>query len=115
MELPLATVFSILFAGASIPPETMMHFPPCLISPLFSWFQYIFPPVSRKLFFPPYFYKFPPVLGKFICFLHTLRVFIFPLLSFIHSFIHFEHFYSAPSRRLLRSAPDSSTAKKESF
>ena len=35
--------------------------------------------------------------------------------SFIHSFIHFEHFYSAPSRRLLRSAPDSSTAKKESF
>ena len=39
-----------------------------------------FPPVSRKLFFPPYFYKFPPpVLGKFTCFLHTLRVF-FPLL-----------------------------------
>src|SRR6218665_3067519 len=34
---------------------------------------------------------------------------------YIHSFINFEHFYSAPSRRLLRSAPDSSTAKKESF
>ena len=33
----------------------------------------------------------------------------------ITSFIHFEHFYSAPSRRLLRSAPNSSTAKKESF
>src|SRR6218665_2579575 len=28
------------------------------------------------------------------------------LCTFIHSFIHFEHFYSAPSRRLLRSAPD---------
>src|SRR6218665_2021258 len=35
--------------------------------------------------------------------------------SFIHSFIHFEHFYSAPSWRLLRSAPDSSTAEQESF
>jgi len=33
--------------------------------------------------------------------------------SFIHSFIHFEHFYSTLSRRLLRSAPDSSTTKKE--
>jgi len=35
---------------------------------------------------------------------------------FIHSFIHhYEHFYSAPSRRLLQSVPDSSMAKKESF
>src|SRR6218665_1898310 len=39
-----------------------------------------FPPVSRKLLFPPYFDKFPPpVLHKFTCFLHTLRVFRFPL------------------------------------
>src|SRR6218665_73145 len=38
-----------------------------------------FPPVSRKLFFPPYFDKFSlPVLDKFTCFLHTLRVFRFP-------------------------------------
>src|SRR5688572_12945457 len=35
--------------------------------------------------------------------------------SFIHSFIHIEHLYSAPSRKLLRGAPDSSTAKKNSF
>src|SRR6218665_3812547 len=39
-----------------------------------------FPPVSRKLLFPPYFDKFPPsVLHKFTCFLYTLRVFRFPL------------------------------------
>src|SRR6218665_1186771 len=37
-----------------------------------------FPPLSRKLLFPPYFDKFPPVLDKFTCFLHTLRVFRFP-------------------------------------
>ena len=34
---------------------------------------------------------------------------------FIHSFIHIEHLYSASSRELLRSAPDSSTAKKSSL
>ena len=32
--------------------------------------------------------------------------------SFTHSFIHIEHLYSASSRKLLRGAPDSSTAKK---
>src|SRR6218665_1184860 len=37
-----------------------------------------FPPVSRKLFFPPTLTNFPPVLDKFTCFLHTLRVFRFP-------------------------------------
>ena len=35
--------------------------------------------------------------------------------SFIHSFIHTEHLYSASSRELLRGAPDSSTAKKSSM
>ena len=35
--------------------------------------------------------------------------------SFIHSFIHYEDLYSAPSRLLLRSAPDPSTAEKDSF
>src|SRR6218665_2019168 len=35
--------------------------------------------------------------------------------SFIHSFIHTEHLYSASSRELLRGAPDSSTAKKSSL
>ena len=44
------------------------------ISPLFSLFHYISPSVSRK-FFHPTFTNFPPVLGKFTCFLHTLRVF----------------------------------------
>src|SRR6218665_2959367 len=43
-----------------------------------------FPSVSRKLFFPPYFYKFPLVLGKFTCFLHTLRVFFPPTLTMMH-------------------------------
>src|SRR6218665_2087148 len=35
--------------------------------------------------------------------------------SFIHSFIHTEHLYSASSRELLRGAPDSSTSKKSSL
>src|SRR6218665_65347 len=50
------------------------------ISPLFSLFQYISLPVSRKLLFPPTLTNFPPVLDKFTCFLHTLRVFRVPLL-----------------------------------
>src|SRR5688572_2623877 len=33
----------------------------------------------------------------------------------VHSFIHIEHLYSAPSRKLFRGAPDSSTDKKNSF
>ena len=33
----------------------------------------------------------------------------------IHSFIHYKDLYSAPSRLLLRSAPDPCTAKKKSF
>src|SRR6218665_2179426 len=44
-------------------------------------------------------------------FVQTLKV----LHSFIHSFIHTEHLYSASSRELLRGAPDSSTAKKSSI
>ena len=39
-----------------------------------------FPPVSRKLLFPPTLTNFPSVLDKFTYFLHTLRVFHFPLL-----------------------------------
>ena len=35
--------------------------------------------------------------------------------SGIHSFIHYGDLYSAPSRLLLRSAPDPCTAKKKSF
>ena len=34
---------------------------------------------------------------------------------FIHSFIHYGDLYSAPSRLLLRSAPDPCTAKEKSF
>jgi len=32
--------------------------------------------------------------------------------DFVHSFIHIEHFYSASSRKLLRSAPSHSTVKQ---
>src|SRR6218665_2759708 len=35
--------------------------------------------------------------------------------SFIHSFIHIEHLYSASSRKLLRSAPNTSTVKQSSL
>src|SRR6218665_1902597 len=34
--------------------------------------------------------------------------------SFIHSFIHIKHLYSASSRKLLRSAPNTSTVKQSS-
>src|SRR6218665_572084 len=118
-----------MHAGASIPPETMMHFPPVsdfpppfsknfltlkkiftilpfsekfldfhppkflmtffshrpqiLNSPIFPVSVH-FPPISRKLLFPTYFDKFPPILDNFICFLHTLRVFRYPLLLPMH-------------------------------
>src|SRR6218665_2834527 len=35
--------------------------------------------------------------------------------SFIHSFIHIKHLYSASSSKLLRSAPNTSTVKKNSI
>ena len=95
------TIFSIIIywctSGASIYPETMMHFPPLFqIPPISKKVPPIlavsvhFPPVSQKLFFPPYFYKFPPVLGKFTCFLHTLRVFppYFDHDAFMHHPMH---------------------------
>src|SRR6218665_3454696 len=41
-----------------------------------------------------------------------IRVWVRPR---IHSFIHYGDLYSAPSRLLLRSAPDPCTAKKKSF
>src|SRR6218665_1133784 len=51
------------------------HRPQISNSPLFSLFQYITPPVSRKLFFHSLLLQISlPVLGKFTCFLHTLRV-----------------------------------------
>ena len=42
-------------------------------------------------------------------------IFIIIIHSFIHSFIHIEHLYSASSRELLRGAPDSSTVKESSI
>src|SRR6218665_3333579 len=50
-------------------------------------------------------------------FLSPHLVFFYPPLihSFIHSFIHYGDLYSAPSRLLLRNAPDPCTAKKKSF
>ena len=38
-----------------------------------------------------------------------------PLKRLIHSFIHTQHLHSAPSRKLLGGAPNSSTAKKNGF
>src|SRR6218665_3439249 len=45
----------------------------------------------------------------------TTAAYCYRNFSFIHSFIHTEHLYSASSRELLRGAPDSSTAKKSSL
>src|SRR6218665_1420894 len=53
-----------------------------------------------------------PVSGLFL--LQSLPA-LLNLLLFIHSFIHYGDLYSAPSRLLLRSAPDPCTAKKKSF
>jgi len=47
------------------------------ISPLLSLFRYIFPPVSRKLFFPPYFNKFSLCFTQ-IHLLYTCFTCIFP-------------------------------------
>src|SRR6218665_1759859 len=38
-----------------------------------------------------------------------------PLMDSVYSFIHYGDLYSAPSRLLLRSAPDPCAAKKKSF
>src|SRR5688572_10775999 len=45
-----------------------------------------------------------------------IQTLVAPQIVFItNSFIHYEVLYSAPSRLLLRSAPDPSTAEKDSF
>src|SRR6218665_2231836 len=49
------------------------------ISPLFLLFQCISRLFRENFSFPPTFPNSPPVLGKFTCFLHTLRVFFPPL------------------------------------
>src|SRR6218665_670001 len=60
------------------------------------------------------------IFSPFFCFSlscqfsQSLLLFLF-LLSFIHSFIHYGDLYIAPSRLLLRSAPNPCTAKKKSF
>jgi len=50
------------------------------ISPLFSLFQYISSPVSRKLLFPPTFTNFPSVLEKLTCFYILFVYFVAPLI-----------------------------------
>src|SRR6218665_1719013 len=46
----------------------------------------------------------------------TLESVIFPMRACVHSsFIHIEHLYSASSRKLLRSAPNTSTVKQSSL
>src|SRR6218665_3317846 len=62
------------------------HRPQISNSPYFPCFNN-FPPVSRKLLFPPYFQTFLPVFKKFTCFLHTfcVHVFLSPLnLTMMH-------------------------------
>ena len=54
-----------------------------------------------------------PCLCVWVCMLPSVRLSV--LSSFIHSFIHIEHLYSASSRKLLRNSPNTSTAKQSSF
>ena len=92
--------FPSIFPGASIPPETMMHFPLFQISPISENFRNVFQTpwkISPILPFPPKIsdfddlspflgdFLFPPTFAdflhdfvKFTCFLHTLFVFRFP-------------------------------------
>src|SRR6218665_2427681 len=56
-----------------------------------------FPLFPENFSFPPYFSKFPPVLGKFNCFLHTLRV-LFPPYFDHDAFMHHPmHVLDAPA------------------
>ena len=56
--------------------------------PLFSLFQYIFP-LFREIFcFPLSFKNVPIALEKFICILHTLRVFRFAPYFDRYAFMH---------------------------
>src|SRR6218665_640579 len=61
---------------------------------------------------------FPPVLD-FPYIRKNVRLYTWTisqlLMTFLYSFIHYGDLYSAPSRLLLRSAPDPCTAKKKSF
>src|SRR6218665_991007 len=55
-------------------------------------------------------------LGLFIVSTCILTLTLTPISHItLHSFIHYGDLYSAPSRLLLRSAPDPCTAKKKSF
>ena len=49
---------------------------------------------------------------SFLC--EMIMMYSWFIAKFIHSFIHYGDLYSAPSRLLLRSAPDPCTAKKKS-
>src|SRR6218665_2851000 len=55
-----------------------------LISPLFSLFRCISPLFRENYSFPLLLQISPPVLGKFTCFLHTLRVFFPSTLTMMH-------------------------------
>src|SRR6218665_314753 len=87
------------------PPEAMMHFPLFQIPPIFEKVSdsvenfpcfSTFPPVSRKLLFPPTFTN-PSVLEKFTCCLHTLCVFRFPPYFDHDEFMHHPmHVLDAP-------------------
>ena len=68
--------FSI--SSDNISDDFFIHRPQNLnLPPYFLYFS-TFPPVSRKLLFPPTLTNVPSVFKKFTCFLHTLCVFRFP-------------------------------------
>ena len=73
-------------AGASIPHEAMMHFPP--VSEKFLWLSptiFVFPPILQKSFVPPTLTNFPLISYNFrvLCMLPVIFVFS-PTLTMKH-------------------------------
>src|SRR6218665_727757 len=68
------------FSSAKISDDLFLSHRPQIskFPPFFPVLVVHFPPVSRKLLFPPTLKNVPPLFEKFICFLHTLCVFRFP-------------------------------------
>src|SRR6218665_2635390 len=60
-------------------------------------------------------WQFKVLKNKVLAYYLVARRLWSQLHSFIHSFIHIEHFCSASSRKLLRSAPNTSTVTQSSL
>jgi len=71
------------FSSAKIPDDLFESLTQNFEFHLFISQNSTFPPISRKLLFPPAFSNIPPDFGKCTCFLHTLRVFP-PSLTMMH-------------------------------